>query len=77
MTMASQSHCPNCGAELAADGPCEVFAEVRNSVRGLRVDVQFECPCGTQLLLEDAGEGVIGEAPERSTAHFKGEEFRV
>lgn len=25
----------------------------------------------------DTGEGIIGKAPQRSTAHFKGERFRV
>ncbi len=73
----ARSHCPTCGTVLAAGGPCEVFAEVRNSACGLRVDVQFECPCGAQLLLEDAGEGILEEAPERRTFHFNGEGLRA
>lgn len=71
-----ESHCPICGAELA-DGPCEVYAELRNSDHGLRVDVHFECPCGTRLLLEDAGNGTLDSAPERSTFQFKGEVYRA
>lgn len=68
--------CPECGHDIAEQGPCDVHGRVRASEHGLRIDVEFECEiCRTPLIIEDAAahDGVLG----RCTTRFKGGGYRA
>lgn len=77
-TQETPERCPVCRAELAAEGRCEVYAEMRSSDHGLRFDIQCECAnCQAEIFLEDiaASEGDLGCVPERNTFRFDGEGY--
>ena len=69
--------CPACEQPIAADGPCEVYGQVRASeTDGLRLDAEFVCThCEAQLLIEDAGGGVFDRHPTH--IRYNGDDFRV
>jgi hypothetical protein len=67
--------CPNCSTPLGEDGPCEVHGRLRASEYGLRLDGEFECAnCETPLIVEDAGDGVLGTLSPRQ---FEGRGYRA